>query len=131
MGSTQRAGGALPGIIGADLECQVRQALGALPGVVVQRNPVMRATLPTGVKVLTGLGGVGAPDLHVEITTHAGLVALVWMECKAGSGRLSKDQRAWREAHALGLGARNVVVIRDVGHALDVVERVRAGEAVR
>jgi hypothetical protein len=118
-------GGALPGIVGNDLVREVCEAIGALPGVTVMRNPVMRVRLPSGGYAWTGIGGEGAPDLHVEILTPGGPHACVWMECKAGTGELNPKQRQWHAA-AERMG-RHAYVVRSVEHARAIVESFRRG----
>jgi len=118
-------GGALPGVVGGLLEYDVRVALGALPGVVVHRNQVAMATLETGARVLTGLGGKGAPDLMAEVRTASGVTACLWLECKAGTGELNPDQRRWHAAAAHE--GRHVAVVRSVDEALAAVARAKEG----
>jgi hypothetical protein len=100
-------------------------ALGALPGVVVHRNQVAMATLETGARVLTGLGGKGAPDLMAEVRTASGVTACLWLECKAGTGELNPDQRRWHAAAAHE--GRHVAVVRSVDEALAAVARAKEG----
>lgn len=118
--------GAAPREIGVALENAVEVAIGALPGVVVYRNPIVAVTTRSGRPMQSGIGGAGAPDLHVEVRGPDGHFRCVWMECKAGSGRLSPDQRKWH-ARAAVLG-RHVYVVRSVGHAVAIVESFRRGE---
>ena len=109
---------------GADLEDAVRLAIGALPGVIVHRNPQMLATSRTGTPVRTGIGGVGAPDLVCEVRGADGRYRVLWLECKSGGGVLSKDQRRWHEAAARE--GRHVVIVRSAQDAVDAVRRVAA-----
>jgi len=118
-------GGARPAEVGARLEYEVRRALGALPGVVVHRNPQIRATTPTGAAVLTGIGGKGAPDIVVEVRTASGVTACLWLECKAGTGELNPDQKVWHAAAARE--GRHVVIVRQVADATEAVAKLRAG----
>jgi len=122
-------GGALPGRVGASLVTDVTAALGCLPGVTVMRNPVMRVRLPSGGYAWTGIGGEGAPDLHVEVMTPSGVHACAWFECKSGTGELNQKQRQWHAA-AEKMG-RHVYVIREVRDAVAVVEGFRMGSVVR
>ena len=123
-------GGALPGIVGNDLVRAVVTALGCLPGVTITRNPVMRVRLPSGGYAWTGIGGEGAPDLHVEIMTPGGVTACAWMECQNGErAELTRVQRAWHAA-AEKMG-RHVYVIRSVEQAEAVVQAFRTGSVVR
>jgi hypothetical protein len=122
-------GGALPGIVGNDLVRDVCEAIGCLPGVTVMRNPVMRVRLPSGGYAWTGIGGEGAPDLHVEVMTPSGVHACAWFECKSGTGELNQKQRQWHAA-AEKMG-RHVYVIREVRDAVAVVEAFRMGSVVR
>lgn len=123
-------GGSLPGIVGNDLVRAVVTALGCLPGVTITRNPVMRVRLPSGGYAWTGIGGEGAPDLHVEVMTPSGVTACAWFECKNGEHAvLSKVQRAWHAA-AEKMG-RHVYVIRSVEHAEKIVESFKRGEVFR
>lgn len=113
-------GGALPGKVGNDLVREVITALGALPGVTVTRNPVMRVRLPSGGYAWTGIGGEGAPDVHVEVQSSLDLRHLcVWMECKSGTGALTPTQQRWHEAAART--GRHCYVVRSVGEALAIV----------
>ena len=118
-------GGALPGRVGASLVTDVTAALGCLPGVTVMRNPVMRVRLPSGGYAWTGIGGEGAPDLHVEVRTLSGLHACVWLECKSGTGELSEVQERWHAASARE--RRHAYVVRSVEHALAIVESFQRG----
>lgn len=122
-------GGSLPGIVGNDLVREVCEAIGCLPGVTVMRNPVMRVRLPSGGYAWTGIGGEGAPDLHVEVMTPSGVHACAWFECKSGTGELNQKQRQWHAA-AEKMG-RHVYVIREVRDAVAVVEAFRMGSVVR
>ena len=108
---------------GAELEDAVRLAIGALPGVVVHRNPQMLATSRSGTPVHTGIGGVGAPDVLAEVRTRGGQWIALWLECKSGNGVLTKEQRRWHDAaHREG---RHIVVVRSVEDALAAVESAR------
>lgn len=118
-------GGAAPGIAGGGLVREITLAIGSLDGVTVTRNPVMRVSLPSGGYAWTGVGGKGAPDLHVEVMTPYGITACLWIECKEGSGELSEDQRKWHEA-AKKTG-RHVCVARSVGDALSEIEKLLLG----
>lgn len=111
---------------GVALEVSIQKALGALPGVAILRNAVISVTTQTGRTLLTGIGGVGAPDLHVEVRTPSGVFASVWMECKAGGSRKRPAQAAWHEA-ARRLG-RHVYVVRTVEEAVRIVEAFQRGE---
>ncbi len=111
---------------GIDLEHAVQRALGSLPGVVVLRNAVISVTTQTGRTLLTGIGGVGAPDLHVEVKTPTGIYASVWLECKAGLARRRPAQTTWHEA-ARKLG-RHVYVVRSVEDATRIVDAFARGE---
>lgn len=122
-------GGALPGLIGADLERDVEAALGRLPHVVVWRNDVKEVETTRGGRVKTGIGDFGAPDLVCEVLTPGGLWACVWLECKAGSGRLARKQPAWHAAAAAR--GRHAYVVKSVEHALAIVESFRGGVAWR
>ena len=119
------SGGALPGLIGGDLEREVEAALGRLPHVVVWRNDVKEIETTRGGRVKTGIGDFGAPDLVCEVLTPGGLWACVWLECKAGSGRLARKQPAWHAAAAAR--GRHAYVVRSVEHALAIVESFHAG----
>lgn len=123
--TAQKPGGSLPGEIGDELVRAVELDLGSRTDVVICRNPVIRARAPSGAAVLTGIGGKGAPDLHCEVKTDSGLWVCVWLECKAGTGRLSPDQTAWREA-ALKRG-RHVFTVRSVEDAREAVRSVQTG----
>ncbi|TAK30981.1 MAG: hypothetical protein EPO40_06205 [Myxococcaceae bacterium] len=122
-------GGALPGAIGTALEDAVVEAIGALPGVTVHRNQVRRATLPGGARVLTGIGGKGAPDLVAEVRAADGRTLLVWLECKANTGALNPDQKRWHAAAEYE--RRHVVIIREVADALDAVRNFQAESPIR
>ena len=122
-------GGALPGAVGNDLVREVLTALGSLPGVTVMRNPVMRVKLPSGGYAWTGIGGEGAPDVHVEVQTPQGIHACVWLECKAGTGALSTAQARWHAA-ALYEG-RHCYVVRSAADARAIVESFKRGEVFR
>lgn len=111
---------------GVALEISIQRALGALPGVAILRNAVMSVTTQTGRTLLTGIGGVGAPDLHVEVKTPSGVFASVWMECKAGGSRKRPTQTAWHEA-ARRLG-RHVYVVRSVEEAARIVDAFQRGK---
>lgn len=111
---------------GVALEVEVQRALGAREGVVVLRNAVISVTTQTGRTLLTGIGGVGAPDLHVEVRTPTGVYASVWMECKAGLARRRPAQTEWHEA-ARKLG-RHVYVVRSVEDATKIVDAFARGE---
>jgi hypothetical protein len=118
-------GGALPGVVGGGLEYDVQRALGRLPWCVVIRNPIAHATLKSGAECLTGLGGKGAPDVHVEVLNPLGQWVVCWMECKAGAGALNKEQREWhRRAQNR---KRHAHVVRSVAHALEIVSEIHAG----
>lgn len=118
-------GGALPGIVGASLENEVTKALGAMPGVVLWRNPKFRATADNGARILTGIAGKGAPDFLVEVRGPNGLWCALWLECKAGSGERSEDQRRWHEAAKYE--GRHVITVRHVNDALQAVADIQAG----
>lgn len=118
-------GGALPGKVGAALEDAVREAIGALPGVTVHRNDVKRATLPNGTPMLTGIGGLGAPDLMAEVRGPDGQYRCLWLECKANSGRPRPDQKVWHAAAARE--GRHVLVVKSVGDVLAAIARIQAG----
>lgn len=118
-------GGALPAEIGARLEREVECLIGALPGVTVYRNAKIRATTETGARILTGIGPKGAPDLHVEVRTPSGVVACVWMECKANTGELTPDQKVWHAAARHE--QRHVYLIREAAEALAIVREFQAG----
>ena len=122
-------GGALPGIVGGALVSEVSSALARLPGVAVERNAVMRARLPSGAQVITGVGGLGAPDVFCEVPTPAGVRACLWLECKSGEGELSADQRKWHTRAAVV--GRHVFTIRSVEQAVEIVRAFMRGEVVR
>lgn len=124
-----RKGGANPVKIGKDFEREVQLAVGTRPGVIVHSNQVRRVALPSGAWAWTGVGGEGAPDLLIEVVTPQGIVAAVWVECKAASGRLTPEQRRWHEAAAFT--GRHTVVARSVEHVVDVVEALRRGQVIR
>lgn len=124
--ATGTRGGAMPGAVGNDLVRDVLAALGWLPGVVAMRNPVMRVKLPSGGHAWTGIGGEGAPDVHVEVMGAGGQWRCVWMECKAGTGKLTPAQRQWHEA-ARRMG-RHAYVVRSVEHARAIVDSFKRGE---
>lgn len=113
------------------VQVEVMAAIGALPWAVVHRNNVGRANhfdVGTGRvdRVAYGVGGVGAPDLLVEVQTAGGWLAC-WLEVKAPGGEPSVDQRRWHEA-ARSRG-RHVYVVRSASDALAAVEDVRARAA--
>lgn len=122
-------GGALPGVVGAALVSEVARELARTQGVAVERNAVMRARLPSGATVVTGVGGLGAPDLFVEVPTPFGVRAALWLECKSGEGELTEDQARWH-ARAAVLG-RHVYVVRSVEHARAIIEAFMRGEVFR
>lgn len=126
MNAPAKSGGAAPGIIGAAQEHDIEAALGCLPGVTVWRNAIIRARTESGARVLTGIGGKGAPDLLCEIEGPDGQVRAVWIESKAGTGRLNPDQKRWHEAAARS--GRHAYVVRSVGRALTIVETFRGGQ---
>jgi len=109
-------------------------ALGGLSWCVVHRNNVGRANhfdASTGRvdRVAYGVGGVGAPDLLVELETApgSGRWLACWLEVKALDGELSVDQRRWHEA-AQRRG-RHVYVVRSASDALAAVTAVRMAGA--
>ena len=118
---------------GHDLERAVMAALGALPGVVVHRNPKGKTRLPSGATVSLGIAGDGAPDLMVEVLWPTpedpfapGVWVTVWMECKSGEfARLKKDQREWFAAARKF--NRHAYVVRSVEHAREIVESFKRG----
>lgn len=118
---------------GHDLERAVMAALGALPGVVVHRNPKGKTRLPSGTTVTLGIAGDGAPDIMVEVLWPVaddpfipGVWVTVWMECKSGEhARLRNDQREWFAA-ARTLN-RHAYAVRSVEHAREIVESFRRG----
>lgn len=115
---------------GHSLEREIMAALGALPGVVVHRNPKGKTRLPSGATVTLGIAGDGAPDLMVEVRGKSGVWACVWMECKSGEhARLRKDQREWFSAAYLL--NRHAYVVRSVEHAQQIVESFKRGEVFR
>lgn len=122
-------GGALPGIVGASLVRELEIALGRLPWCVVYRNPVMGAVTKSGQPCLTGIGGKGAADLHVEVLGPDGRWALAWLECKEGSGELNRDQVAWHQK--LQRRGRHAHVVRSVDEGLRVVGELREGRVPR
>lgn len=122
-------GGATPGIVGNDLVREVMTVIGAIDGVVAMRNPVMRVRLPSGGYAWTGIGGEGAPDVHVEVRGPDGTYRCAWFECKAGTGELNPKQKQWHAA-AERMG-RHVYVVRRVEDAVAVVEGFRTGSVVR
>lgn len=115
---------------GHSLERAVMAALGALPGVVVHRNPKGKTRLPSGATVTLGIAGDGAPDLMVEVMGPTGMWCAVWLECKSGEfARLKKDQREWLEA-AQKLN-RHAYLVRSVENAREIVESFRWGVVFR
>ena len=120
-------GGATPGNVGSDLTRAVMVAIGSLSDVTINRNPIMRVQLRSGGYAWTGIGGKGAPDLHVEIRGADGEHRCVWMECKAGTGELSKDQMEWhRSARNEG---RHVYVVRSIDQAREIVASFQRSNA--
>lgn len=120
------SGGAQPGARGSRLVAEVMAAIGALDGVVVHRNPVMRVRLPSGGFSWTGVGGEGAPDLLAEVQGPDGWFRALWFECKQGDGaRVTPAQRRWHAA-AAALG-RHVFVVRCVEDAVAAVARAKGG----
>lgn len=104
------------------LRKKIEAALGALPGVIVWRNEVGSAIQPSGARVAYGVGGVGAPDLLVEVQGADGRWACLWLEVKTPDGALRPEQRTWHEAaHRLG---RHVFVVRSVADAVAAVAAV-------
>jgi hypothetical protein len=121
--SPRASGGAAPSKIGGAQEHDIEIALGALPGVTVWRNAIIRTRTASGAHLLTGIGGKGAPDLLCEVQGPDGQTRAVWLESKAGSGRLSPDQKRWHEAAARE--GRHAFVVRSVDHALEIVQTFR------
>ncbi len=118
-------GGAAPGAAGSEFVKEVMVAIGAMHGVTVMRNPVMRIETPSGGYAWTGIGGQGAPDLHVEVLLPNGFHACLWLECKEGEGELSPKQVEWHLA-ALSTG-RHVRTVRTTDEAVRIVSDMRAG----
>jgi hypothetical protein len=85
----------------------------------------MGATLKSGRPCLTGIGGKGAADLHVEVQGPGGRWVLAWLECKEGSGELNPDQVAWHRK--LQRRGRHAHVVRSVDDGLRVVNELREG----
>lgn len=95
----------------------VKVALGCMPGVIVMRNDVARATATgTNYPKLYGLGE-GSPDLVCIVRGR-----WLGLELKTPAGRLSEAQErchaAWRMAGAV------VVVVRSVAEAIAAVEGI-------
>lgn len=93
----------------------VKVAIGCMPGVIVMRNEVGRATaMGTSYPKLYGLGE-GSPDLVCIVRGR-----WLGLELKTPKGRLSAAQEgchaAWRMAGAV------VVVVRSVAEAVAAVE---------
>ena len=113
---------------GAGFEHEILHALGSREGVVIWRNAVARAVLRSGAQVLTGIGGVGAPDFLLEVRDPRGIWRALWVESKHGEfARLSREQRQWHEAaHAMG---RHVLLARSVPDVVAAVDEIQRGAA--
>lgn len=115
---------------GASLEHEIAREFGARKGVVLWRNQVAKATLRSGVQMLTGIGGKGAPDFLIEVRDHAGRWLALWVESKCGEyAALTKEQRAWHDA-ARALG-RHVVLARSLDDVEGAVAAIQRGELPR
>lgn len=124
---------ATPAALEKTIQRDIMVALGALDGVCVHRNNVGRATYFTRegnpVRVEYGVGGVGAPDLVVEVRGPKGISACVWLEVKTDAGALSPEQRQWHAAAALT--GRHCYVVRSAAEALVVVSSFMFGQVHR
>lgn len=106
------------------LRRRIEATIGALPGVFVHRNEVGVAVMPSGARVSYGVGGVGAPDLLVEVIHESsGHAICTWLEIKTPTGAVEPHQRQWHDA-ARRTG-RNVAVVRSEDEAAAAVAEVR------
>lgn len=76
---------------------EIRAALGKEPWCVIRNNPVGTARYGKAC-VPYGAGGVGAPDLIIEVLVPSRVWACVWMEVKAEDNGLDPDQIVWHTA---------------------------------
>ena len=126
---------ATPAALEKTIQRDIMVALGALDGVCVHRNNVGRATYFTRegnpVRVEYGVGGVGAPDLLVEVFHEpTGHWLAAWLEVKTPVGAVRPDQKTWHAAARMvtriAPAPRNVAVVRSVADALGVVAEIQA-----
>ncbi len=107
------------------LQGKIMDALGLLPGVRVWRNAIGTAVYEGGARVEYGVGGVGAPDLLVEVLhPPTGHWLAVWIEVKTPVGAIRPDQKVWHAAARRF--HRNVANVRSIADALAVVAEVQA-----
>jgi len=108
-----------------DIQHAILVAIGALPGVFVERMNTGGARMLDGSFVR--FGTPGRADLWVCV-----LGRLVLLEVKTERGRLSKDQQDWSAAVVRATEGRVVYeVVRSVDDAVAVVQRVLAEERAR
>ena len=107
----------------AILEGEIKEALGALPGVTVWKNAVGVAVYESGARVEYGVGGTGAPDLFV-IVMREGLCLVLLLEVKTPDGVVEPHQRHWHAVERRN--GTNVAVVRSVDDALAALRIVQA-----
>lgn len=96
----------------------IREELGALPGIILYENVVERAEAH-GHPIVTGLGE-GTPDILALVRPGR----VVGLECKTGGATLQKNQRAVRKAWWEQVSVP-VYVIRSVQDARRALEHAR------
>lgn len=106
------------------LQGEIMAAVGLLPGIRTWRNAVGTAVYEGGARVEYGVGGVGAPDLLLEVLHEpTGQWVCAWVEIKTPVGAIRPDQKTWHAA-ARRTG-RNVAIARSVDDALAIVREVQ------
>ena len=113
------------------LQGEIMDALGLAPGVKVWRNAIGTAVYESGARVEYGVGGVGAPDLLVEVFHEpTGHWLAAWLEVKTPVGAVRPDQKTWHAAARMvtriAPAPRNVAVVRSVADACGVVAEIQA-----
>jgi hypothetical protein len=110
----------------ADLQDEIRLALGQVPGLALWRNNVgVGAVGRAQTRVRFGLS-VGSADLIGVVRMDSGIGRFIALEVKTAAGSVSPAQRQWLQlVSALGGYA---AIVRSVEGALDAVEAARRGE---
>jgi len=101
----------------AVIQAEILAAIGALPGVYVERrNAGLLADPTTGRRIRAGVAGVA--DVLAVVDVRA-----VALEVKTDAGRQSAVQRTWQRAWEAAGGV--YAVVRSAAEALAIVEEIK------